>query len=114
MKEHIDRFMTYVEKLPNGCWYWTGARSRGQGNKKWYGSFWCEKGKTMRAHAFACEVIGDKPCPPGNHRDHTCCFSMCVNPAHLEVVSREVNQERKMKRRSDYELKIVEDNRRAA
>lgn len=28
--QDIARFMSYVEKLPNGCWYWTGARSRGQ------------------------------------------------------------------------------------
>jgi hypothetical protein len=115
MKEHIDRFMNYVEKLPNGCWYWTGARSRGKGNKKWYGSFWIGKGKVMRAHAFACEVIGERPCPPGHHRDHTCCFSMCVNPDHLEVVLKEVNQERKVRRkREQYELEIPEDNRRAA
>jgi len=35
----IARFFKYVEKLPNGCWFWAGARSRGKGNKKWYGSF---------------------------------------------------------------------------
>lgn len=36
--EDVKRFFRYVEKLPNGCWYWTGARSRGKGNRKWYGS----------------------------------------------------------------------------
>lgn len=94
----VDRFMRYVDVLPNGCWYWTGARSRGKGNKKWYGSF--KLGKTaVRAHRFACEAIGGKACPPGHHRDHTCRFSMCVNPAHLEVVTHEVNQQRKVERR---------------
>ena len=94
----VERFMTYVDVLPNGCWYWTGARSRGKGNRKWYGSF--KVGKTsVRAHRFACEAIGGKTCPPGHHRDHTCRFSMCVNPDHLEVVTREVNQQRKVERR---------------
>jgi hypothetical protein len=43
----IDRFMSYVDKLPNGCWFWTGARSRGKGNRKWYGSWWFN-GKAIR------------------------------------------------------------------
>jgi hypothetical protein len=95
----VDRFMRLVDVLPNGCWYWTGARSRGKGNRKWYGSF--KVGKTsVRAHRFACEAIGGKTCPPGHHRDHVCRFSMCVNPDHLEVVTREVNQQRKVERRS--------------
>ena len=36
----IARFMVNVDKLPCGCWFWQGGRSRGAGNKKWYGSFW--------------------------------------------------------------------------
>jgi hypothetical protein len=27
--------MALVDKLPSGCWYWTGSRSRGAGNKKY-------------------------------------------------------------------------------
>lgn len=91
----IDRFMSYVDKLPSGCWFWTGARSRGRGNRKWYGSFRVGH-RTVRAHRFACEVLGQRDCPAGYHRDHTCRFSLCVNPAHLEVVTHEVNQERKV------------------
>ncbi|MDB5177569.1 MAG: hypothetical protein JWN75_1237 [Candidatus Saccharibacteria bacterium] len=102
--EDIKRFLSFVEKLPNGCHYWTGGRSRGKGNKKWYGSFWLagkdgKKGKTVRAHRFACEVLGGRECPPEHHRDHTCEFSMCVNEAHIEVVTHAVNQERKVARR---------------
>lgn len=97
-QEEIDRFMSYVEVLPNGCHFWTGARSRGKGNKKWYGSFWY-RGKTIRAHRFAADAIGKLgPLPPGHHRDHTCCFSLCVNPEHLEHVTHEVNQQRKVAR----------------
>jgi hypothetical protein len=80
----IDRFMSFVEKLPNGCWFWSGARSRGKGNKKWYGSFKMKlngKWTAVRAHRFSCEVLGKRPCPPEHHRDHTCEFSLCVNDA---------------------------------
>jgi hypothetical protein len=96
----VGRFMSFVDILPNGCWFWTGARSRGKGNKKWYGSFWLPSG-TVRAHRFAAEALpnGAGELPPGYHRDHTCCFSLCVNPRHLENVPPSVNQERKMARR---------------
>lgn len=93
----IDRFLTFVEKLPNGCWFWAGARSRGKGNRKWYGSFRV-KGKVVRAHRFAHDILGGRICPEGYHRDHLCRFSLCVNPDHLEAVTREVNQERKCQR----------------
>lgn len=104
----IDRFMSFVDKLPNGCWFWTGARSRGKGNRKWYGSFWVssktkegrlKKGVVVRAHRYACDVLGGNPIRPGEHRDHTCEFSLCVNPSHLEVVTLAENQRRKISRR---------------
>lgn len=96
-QQDIDRFFLYVEKLPNCCWFWTGARSRGKGNKKWYGSFRLGK-HTVRAHRFSCEVLGKKTLPIGGHRDHTCCFSLCVNPEHIEPVTAVINQERKILR----------------
>lgn len=94
----IQRFMSLVDMLPNGCWYWTGGRSRGGGNKKWYGTF-NYQGTAVRAHRFSCEKLGKlPPLPKGWHRDHTCVFSMCVNPAHLEYVTHEENQRRKIER----------------
>jgi hypothetical protein len=97
-QKDVDRFMRYVEKLPCGCWFWTGARSRGKGNKKWYGSFHVA-GTTVRAHHFSCDVIGKVTVPPGHHRDHTCQFSLCVNLDHIEIVTHAINQERKIARR---------------
>jgi hypothetical protein len=104
--EDVKRFLRYVDKLPNGCWFWTGGRSRGGGNRKWYGSFWVD-GRTIRAHKFAAVVFGSERLDDGNkyHWDHTCFFSMCVNPAHLECVTPEVNQERKMLRANTVRLK---------
>ncbi len=104
----IARFFKYVEKLPNGCWFWNGARSRGRGNRKWYGSFKIKikgKWKTVRAHAFSCHVLGKKPpLPPGYDRDHTCKFSLCVNDAHIEIVTKEVNNARRWRGRRKTEL----------
>lgn len=99
-KKDIERFMSYVDKLPNGCWFWTGARSRGKGNKKWYGSFHYE-GRTVRAHRFAHDLMAGLETPRGYHRDHICCFSLCVNPSHIEAVTHSENQQRKMDRKND-------------
>lgn len=99
-EEDIGRFYSMVDRLLSGCWFWTGARSRGAGNRKWYGSFRVG-GKTVRAHRFACEALAGVECPPGYHRDHTCGFSLCVNPDHLEVVTRDENQRRKTARRGE-------------
>jgi hypothetical protein len=107
----IERFKSFVEVLPCGCHYWTGARSRGRGNRKWYGSFKIKingKWTSVRAHRFSCEVLGKRPCPPEHHRDHTCEFSMCVNEEHIEVVHRTVNQERKVARRAAAKAKAKE------
>lgn len=97
--EDIARFMRFVDVLPSGCWFFTGARSRGKGNRKWYGSFHVKGIGSVRAHRFSDRAIGGRPeLEPGMHRDHTCCFSLCVNPAHLEHVTHEENQARKIRR----------------
>lgn len=106
-QDDIRRFRALVEVLPNGCHFWAGARSRGRGNKKWYGSFGLKvngKWTIVRAHRFACEVLGGRECPPEHHRDHLCEFSLCVNEAHIEIVHRTVNQERKVARRRAREM----------
>lgn len=93
--DDIDRFMDKVDILPNGCWYWTGGRSRGGGNSKWYSSF-SLNGNSVRGHRFSSEVFNKDECPDGHHRDHLCSFSMCVAPHHIEVVTKEENQRRKI------------------
>lgn len=99
--DELARFMASVVILPGGCWLWVGARSRGRGNKKWYGSFRRsaadgKRGRVVRAHVYSHDVIGGKVCPPGWHRDHGCNLSLCVNFECVEAVSPEVNQARKM------------------
>lgn len=98
----VARFRALVDVLPSGCHYWLGARSRGKGNRKWYPTFCLSKGrKRIRGHRFACEAVGGRPpLPRGWHRDHECCFSMCVNEAHIVYVTHEENQRRKPERRT--------------
>lgn len=97
--EDVESFLAKVEPLASGCLYWTGARSRGSGNRKWYPSFWMPSiGQTVRGHRFSSEVFNCEECPPGHHRDHECCFSMCVNPEHIRVRTREENQVLKIER----------------
>lgn len=78
-----ERFWAKVEKS-DGCWLWR-AGANGVG----YGNFWCG-GKTVLAHRWVYEQeVG--PIPDGLDLDHLCRVRICVNPAHLEPVTRYVN-----------------------
>jgi len=98
-EEDLRRFRALTDVLPSGCHFWTGARSRGKGNRKWYGTFHVTGVGSVRAHRYASEAVGRQECPPGHHRDHTCEFSLCVNPDHIEVVTHAENERRKQERR---------------
>ncbi len=64
------------------CWDWVGANNKG------YGIF-----RGQRAHRWAYEhTIG--PIPDGLTIDHLCMNRSCVNPAHMEPVSRSENSKR--------------------
>ncbi len=68
----------------DSCWPWLGART-----KKGYGTF-RKDGRTHYAHRVAYEKsVG--PIPEGLTIDHLCGNKICVNPAHLDVVTRGEN-----------------------
>jgi hypothetical protein len=94
----IERFVSKVQlasgPLETQCWLWEGAKSRGQGNTQWYGSFRIGD-KVVRAHKFSFVAIGKGVLLPKQPLDHLCETSLCVCPKHLEAVTTEINQARK-------------------
>lgn len=83
-----ERFESQVLKMPT-CWLWKGPpRKRGG-----YGQFNWGDGKVVSAHkASYLLFVGEVP--EGMDLDHTCRNRMCVNPEHLEPVTRKVNLNR--------------------
>lgn len=82
-----ERYWAKVDKSGE-CWIWTGARlPRG------YGRFGVRAGDCRYAHRLAYEwLVG--PIPHGFVIDHLCNRPWCVNPAHLEAVTIQVNTAR--------------------
>lgn len=84
----MDRFWSMVDKTdPNGCWLWTGYVTDGG-----YGQFNTGK-STIKAHVFS-YLITHGPVPERHDLDHLCRVRHCVNPAHLEPVTRSENLQR--------------------
>lgn len=77
------RFWAKVDKTSE-CWLWTGATTRGG-----YGHIKID-GQMQRAHRVAYELAG-QVIPRGFDVDHLCRTRLCVNPAHLEPVTRRQN-----------------------
>lgn len=90
-KPVISRFMAKVDfcgpesHLGTPCWQWT-ASTDGR-----YGVFWADR--KVKAHRVSYEIhVG--PVPEGLMLDHLCRNTRCVNPEHLEPVTRSENARR--------------------
>ena len=74
----VERFWARVEKT-SGCWNWTGPLHGGDGTFDGTG-----------AHRAAFQFVRGN-IPEGLHLDHLCRNKACVNPEHLEPVTKREN-----------------------
>jgi hypothetical protein len=80
------RFMSKVSIDPvSGCWNWTASKTHGG-----YGRWVIRKGKSMAAHRFA-YIVNNGEVDVDLDMDHLCRNRGCVNPEHLEPVTRKEN-----------------------
>lgn len=78
-----ERFWSKVNKTET-CWLWTACKMVGG-----YGQFRLERAMVL-AHRFAYELLVG-PIPKELELDHLCRVRHCVNPSHLEPVTRQIN-----------------------
>lgn len=80
-----ERFWSYVIRA-DGCWGWSGPMNRNGYGKLGIGQ------KRVAAHRFAYQLLVGE-IPEGLEIDHICRVRSCVNPQHLQAVTRKENVE---------------------
>lgn len=82
-----DRVFSKV-RITDDCWEWTASKKN-----KGYGQISMPGRSPAEAHRVVYELLVG-PVPKGLELDHLCRNHSCVNPAHLEAVTHQVNMSR--------------------
>lgn len=82
----MNRFWSKVNKTEE-CWIFIAS-----GNKWGYGQFWYQ-GKFIAAHRFS-YMIENGPIKEGLEIHHLCRNRRCVNPEHLEALTKQEHNKR--------------------
>lgn len=89
-RTEAQRFWPKVDKAgPNGCWVWMASKAAGYGKFR-VGSQLDGTRRLVESHRWSYEALVG-PIPEGLDLDHLCRNTACVNPDHLEPVTRQVN-----------------------
>lgn len=93
-KSTLERLLEKVSPEPNtGCWLWTAACAENGYARVATGSVTDRSARFSYAHRVAYQqLVG--PIPDHMELDHLCRVRCCVNPAHLEPVTRRENVRR--------------------
>lgn len=85
------------------CWLWVGARTVDGYGRLWLGAE--QPPWSVVAHRFSW-TLANGPVPEGLQLDHLCRTRACVNPTHLEPVTRGENIRRGVgpRRAGEYQL----------
>jgi hypothetical protein len=87
----VDRFWEQITEGPAGCWLWTGDKT-----DDGYGRFSVNP-VFIGAHRWAYQLMR-ADIPDGLDLDHLCRVTSCVNPWHLDPVTRAENVRRALAR----------------
>lgn len=83
----LERLKNHIVENEQGCWVWSGyVRKDGYANFRIGSRFW----KAHRASFY----LHKGQIPDGLDLDHLCRNRACVNPKHLDPVTRSVNCKR--------------------
>jgi hypothetical protein len=80
----MDRFWRFVVKQDgDGCWVWSGSKSKGYG-------FFGFRGRNIKAHRFIWRVVNGAV-PTDLELDHICNNRSCIRLSHLRLSTARAN-----------------------
>lgn len=89
----LERIRRRIKISPGGCWLWSGAIAPNGYGSLGIGQRSLSAARKIYAHRLSYELhVG--AIPEGLDLDHLCRVRHCVNPSHLEPVTRQENVRR--------------------